>query len=194
MSGADLAGYFGSPPRRQTGRERSPRGYALAHSIPIGTPAGMTQEQQNVTESAVTQLAVGVMSVEERIGRLETEAGRVAPALSDLDTRVQGIGGTAQSITDTMAKFEETMVNMLKQITGAQANLDAFKQQMTSSLTSAEGTLSTSLNGLAHRVSQTEGMIKQMEQAMSNQGSNLTGGRSGSNASPGSTNFIPWKT
>ena len=48
----------------------------------------MTQEQQNVTASAVTQLAAGVMSVEERIGRLEAEAGRVAPALSDLEVRV----------------------------------------------------------------------------------------------------------
>ena len=161
MSGADLAGYFGSPPRRPTERERSPRGYALAHSIPIGTPAGMTQEQQNVTESAVTQLAAGqtqlaagVMSVEERIGRLEAEAGSVAPTLSDLETCVQGIGGTAQSITDTMAKFEEAMVNMLTQITGTKSSLDAFKNQMTNSLATAESTLTASLNGLAQGVNQ----------------------------------------
>ena len=84
MSGADLAGYFGSPPRRPTERER-PRGYALAHSIPIGTPAGMTQEQQNVTESAVTQLAAGqtqlaagAMSMQERVGRPEAKSGCVA--------------------------------------------------------------------------------------------------------------------
>ena len=90
----------------------------------------MTQEQQNVTESAVTQLAAGVMSVEERIGRLEAEAGRVAPALSDLEVRVQGIGGTAQSITDTMAKVEEAMVNMLTQITGTNVDLSKSRRNI----------------------------------------------------------------
>ena len=34
----------------------------------MNTPAGMTQEQQQATEAAVTQLAAGVHSVEERIG------------------------------------------------------------------------------------------------------------------------------
>ena len=192
MSGAaghDLAGYFGSPARRPSGRERSPRGWAAAHSIPIGTPAGMTQEQQNVTESAVTQLAAGVMSVEERIGRLEAEAGRVAPTLSDLETRVQGIGGTAQSITDTMAKFEEAMVNMLTQITGTKSSLDAFKNQMTNSLATAESTLTASLNGLAQRVSQNEVMIRQVETMTSN----MPEARQGSASQPGSTNFVPWK-
>ena len=95
--------------------------------MPIGTPVGMTQGQQQATEAAVTQLAAGVLSVEERISRLEAEAGRVAPSLSNLDVRVQGLGGTAQSLTDTMANFEEAMVSILTQITGTQSNLEAFR-------------------------------------------------------------------
>ena len=111
----------------------------------------MTQQQQQVTEAAVTHLAAGVLSVEERISRLETEAGRIAAGMTNADVRLQGLGGTAQSLTDTMAKFEETMVNMLQQITGTQANLEAFKGHMTNSLAAAENTLTASLSGLSQR-------------------------------------------
>ena len=149
----------------------------------------MTQEQQQATEAAVTQLAAGVLSVEERISRLEAEAGRVAPSLSNLDGRTQGLGGTAQSLTDTMAKFEEAMVSMLTQITGTQSNLEAFKNQMTNSLATAESTLTASLNGLAQKVNQNEVMIRQVEAATSN----VPGTRQGSTAHSGSTNFVPWK-
>ena len=44
--------------------------------IAMNTPAGMMQEQQQATEAAVTQLAAGVLSVEERIVRLETDGGK----------------------------------------------------------------------------------------------------------------------
>ena len=93
-----------------------------------------------------------------------------------------------QSFSDTLTKIEETMVNMVAHITGTQSNLDQFKQQMTSSLSTAEGTLSTSLNNLTQRVNQTEAMIQQMQ----NSASNMNGARSGSSGA-GSTNFVPWK-
>ena len=186
-------------------RDRSPRreqmfapGWHGAAQIPvpveINTPrGGMTHEERHATESAVTQLAAGVMSTEERISRLEVHADHTVTAIKNIEGQMLGMAGTVQSASDATSKIEEALVTMLTQLTGTQSNFEAFKQQMTSSLTRAEGTLSTSLNSLAHRVSQTEGMMKQMEQAMSNQSSNFTGGRSGSNSSPGSTNFIPWK-
>ena len=84
--------------------------------------------------------------------------------------------------------MEEAMVSWLTQVTGSQSNLDAFKHQMTSSLTSAEGTLSSSLNALVQRVSQTETMIRNFENVVSN-----SPGPRSSSGSPGSTNFVPWK-
>ena len=188
-----VAAQYGSPTRGPA-RERSPRRiaeeFAAAQQHAIGTPVGMTQQQQQVTEAAVTSLAAGVLSVEERISRLEIEAGRVASGMTNVDVRVQGLGGTAQSLTDTMAKFEETMVNMLKQITGTQANLDAFKGHMTNSLAAAENTLTASLSGLSQKVQQSENMIRQVE-AMA---SSTAGMRQGTHTSSGSTNFLPWKT
>ena len=149
----------------------------------------MTQEQQHITESVVTQIAAGVMSADEKINQLEAEARRVAPKLADMEISMQGIGGTAQSLTDTMAQMEETMVNMLKQITGTQASLDAFKSHMTNSLAAAEGTLSSSLNGLTQKVQQNDAMIRQVEVMVSNS----AGARQGPGMSTGSTTFLPWK-
>ena len=195
MSGAgqaDLAGHYGSPLRRPA-RERSPRRtaeeWAMAQQHAISTPVGMTQEQQHITESVVTQIAAGVMSADEKISQLEVEARRVAPALVDMDTRIHGIGGTTQSLTDTMAQMEETMVNMLKQITGTQASLDSFKSHMTNSLAAAEGTLSSSLNGLTQKVQQNDAMIRQVESMMSNSAG--MGQTPGSHT--GSTSFLPLK-
>ena len=180
-------------------RDRSPRreqmfapGWHGAAQVPvpveINTPrGGMTHEERHATEAAVTQLAAGVMSTEEIISRLEVHADHTVAAVKSIEGKMLGMAGTVQSASDTISKIEEALVNMLTQLTGTQSNFEAFKQQMTSSLTRAEGTLSTSLNGLAHRVSQTENMLKQMERAMSNQSSNL------SSSSPGSTNFIPLK-
>ena len=195
MSGAaDLAGHHGSPLRRPMGRERSPRraaeDWAAAQQHAISTPVGMTREQQHITESVVTQIAAGVMTADEKISQLEAEARRVAPKLADMEIRMQGLGGTAQSLTDTMAQMEETMVNMLKQITGTQASLDAFKSHMTNSLAAAEGTLSSSLSGQTQKVQQSDAMIRQVEAMVSNS----TGARQGPGMSTGSTNFLPWKT
>ena len=197
MSGAgqaDLAGFHGSPLRNAaTRRERSPRrtteDWATAQQHAISTPVGMTQEQQHITESAVTQIAAGVMSADERISQLEAEARRVAPVLSNMETMIQGMGSTTQSLTDTMAQMEETLVNMMKQITGTQSNLDAFKSHMTNSLAAAEGTLSSSLNGLTQKVQQNDNMIRQVEAMIS--GSPGAGQASGT--STGGTNFLPWK-
>ena len=89
-----------------------------------------------------------------------------------------------------MANIEEAMVSMLKQITGTQSNLDAFKSHMTNSLAAAEGTLTSSLSGLTQKVHQSEAMIRHIE-AMT---SNSAGARQNTMTSSGSTNFIPWKT
>ena len=88
-----------------------------------------------------------------------------------------------------MAKFEETLVNMLQQITGTQANLEAFKGHMTNSLAAAENTLTASLSGLSQKVQQSENMIRQVE-AMA---SSAAGARQGASTFSGSTNFLPWK-
>ena len=157
--------------------------------IAINTPAGMTQEQQQATEAAVTQLAAGVLGGEERIARLEVHAEHVAPTLTNVEARVHGLANTVQNLSDTMTKMEEALVNMLTQVTGTQSNLDAFKNQMTSSLTTAEGTLTASLNNLAQKVNQNEAMIRQVEFMASNS----PGARQSSTTSSGSTNFVPWK-
>ena len=118
MSGTDIppwvAAQYGSPVRRPPGRERSPRrpgedpagqlfapGWAAAQQqmpvpIAINTP-GMTQAQQQVTEAAVTQLAAGVLGGEERLARLEAHAEHVAPSLTNLEARTQGLASTMQS-------------------------------------------------------------------------------------------------
>ena len=133
-------------------------------TFPMNTPnVGMTQQQQVATEAAVTQLAAGVLTNEERIIRLEVHAGHVAPALASVETQVHGLTNTVQNLSDTMTKMEEVLVNMLTQVTGTQSNLDAFKNQMTTSLITAEGTLTASLNNLAQKVNQNEAMIRQVE-------------------------------
>ena len=85
MSGADLpawvAGQYGSPVRGASARERSPRGWAAAHSIPISTPAGMTQQEQHVTQTAV-------MSLDERVARLEANMTIADGALQNVDARL----------------------------------------------------------------------------------------------------------
>ena len=179
MSGTDLppwvAAQYASPVRRLPGRERSPRrtdeapgplfapGWAAAQQqmpvpIAINTP-GMTQAQQQATEAAVTQLAAGVLGGEERLARLEAHAEHVAPSLTNMESKIQGLANTVQGLTDTISKMEEAFVNMLTQVTGTQSNLDVFKHQMTTRLRTAEGTLTTSLNNLAQKVSQSEAMI-----------------------------------
>ena len=208
MSGGDLppwvAAQFGSPIRRPPGRERSPRragedgplfapGWAAAQQqmpvpIAISTP-GMTQAQQQVTEVAVTQLAAGVLGSEERLARLEAHAEFVVPKLASVESQVQGLNNTVQSLTSTLGTMEEAFVNMMTQVTGTQSSLDAFKNQMTASLRTAEGTLTASLNSLAQKVGQTESMIRQVESAASNS----KGMGPGAMTSSGSTNFVPWK-
>ena len=208
MSGTDLppwvAAQYGSPARRPPGRERSPRragedgplfapGWAAAQQqmpvpIAISTP-GMTQAQQQVTEAAVTQLAAGVLGSEERLARLEAHAEHVAPNLTSMESRLQGLTNTVQSLSDTIGKMEEAFVNMMTQVTGTQSNLDTFRNQMTASLQTAEGTLTASLNNLAQKVGQNEIMIRQFESATSNS----QGVRQSAMTSTGSTNFVPWK-
>ena len=149
----------------------------------------MMQAQQQVTEAAVTQLAAGVLGVEERLTRLEAHAEHVAPNLTNIESRVQGLSNTVQSLSDTIAKMEEAFVNMLTQVIGTQSNLDAFKNQMTASLRTAEGTLTVSLNNLAQKVGQTEAMIRQVESVASNS----QGTRQSAMTSSGSTNFCAMK-
>ena len=80
-------------------RDRSPRreqmfapGWHGAAQVPvpaaveISTPrGGMTQEERHATESAVTQLAAGVLSTEERISRLEVHADHTVAAMKNTD-------------------------------------------------------------------------------------------------------------
>ena len=80
-------------------RDRSPRrdqmfapGWHGAAQIPvpaaveINTPrGGMTHEERHATESAVMQLAAGVMSTEERISRLEVHADHTVAAIKNID-------------------------------------------------------------------------------------------------------------
>ena len=72
--------------------------------IAINKPVGMTQEQQ-VTESAVNQLGAGVLSLQERITRLETFAGHATPTITNLEIRLKALGISTEGISDAMSKI-----------------------------------------------------------------------------------------
>ena len=160
--------------------------------VAISTPVGMTQEQQQATEAAVNQLGAGVLSLEERLARLEAQMAQVYPTVGNLDTRLNGMAFTVEGINDMMGKMEEGIVNLATQASANQSNLDLFRQQMTASLSAAEATLTTSLNDLRTKVGHNESMTKHIEKAVSMMQSQPSKFNSSLSAG-GNTSFMPWK-
>ena len=96
----------------QSGQAAMPSGAGAApqQSLPvpvaISTPVGMTPELQQATEVAVNHLGAGVLSLEERLARLEAQMAQVFPVVGNLDTRLSGLALTVEGINDTMGKME----------------------------------------------------------------------------------------
>ena len=95
----------------QSGQAAAPQ-QPVPVPVAISTPVGMTQEQQQATEAAVNQLGAGVLSLEERLARLEAQMAQVYPTVGSLDTRLNGLALTVEGINDMMGKMEEGIVNL----------------------------------------------------------------------------------
>ena len=180
--GRASSGAFDSP-----GRHRSPRREANQQPLfpSVAAPivaAGMTQQEQQVTQTAV-------MSLDERVARLEANMTIADSALQNVDARL-----TEAKIADdkSMAEFgriDSIIVGVVTETSKNQMELNNHKKDMEGRLSTAETTLNSLILTIRSRVDQHDQLFKQVEATIAQGG----GGRGMNTSSSGGTNFVPLK-
>ena len=179
--GRASSGAFDSP-----GRHRSPRREAGQQPLfPLAAAptmaAGMTQQEQQVTQTAV-------MSLDERVAKLEVNMTIADGALQNVDARLNEAKIADDRSMAEFGRLDSTIVGIVTETSKNQAELNNHKRDMEVRLSTAETTLNSLILTLRSRVDQHDQLFKQLEATMSQ------GGGKGSNfSSPAGTSFVPLK-
>ena len=182
FTGRSSSGAFDSPGRHRSPRREANQQPAFPSAAAPIVAVGMTQQEQHVTQTAV-------MSLDERVARLEASMTIADGALQNVDARLNEAKIMDDRSMAELGRIDSSIVGIVAETSKNQMELNNHKKDMESRLMQAETTLNSLILALRSRVDQHDQLFKQVEATIS-QG----GGRDSNVQSSIGTNFVPLKS